>query len=364
MEGSAEVVIVAEEYPPFHGGIARHLSALCSVIAAERPVRLELWCRSRRALPPPCAGVEVIDRQERPLERLWADLVDHCRRRRPAAVVFGQDNHLRILPLWRLRRLGVPVYVLIHGREVTTVGPRGRLKRWPALASGVTAIANSGFTARCFAKTYPLIRFHIVYPGITRAALHTIPGPELRRGIVSVGRLVERKGFDVLIASVRRLHDSGLIVPLTICGVGVEKPRLLRMVDELRLTGSVTFLEGLADEEVDQLFDRHRVFCMLPRQLRGGDVEGFGIVFLEAAARGLPSVAGASGGVADAVSDGVSGMLVDPTDVDAVVPRLRSLLSDDDEWLRLSAGARQWAARFEWSRRRVADVLPNLFPES
>ena len=179
-------------------------------------------------------------------------------------------------------------------------------------------------------------RFRPLDPGGREAARRSFGLPVDGPVVVGVSRLVPRKGFDVLIDAAARLASSRPDLVVAIGGGGRDTGRLRRRIDR---TGAPARLLGRIDDEVlPALYGAADVFAMCCRTRWAGlEPEGFGIVFLEAAACGVPQVAGASGGAADAVADGETGMVVDdPRDADAVAAALASLLDDDD--LRRSMG--------------------------
>jgi len=158
--------------------------------------------------------------------------------------------------------------------------------------------------------------------------------------VVGVSRLVPRKGFDVAIRAVARVAaasrtvgggrpDSSVDgVTMLIGGAGRDRDRLQRLIDELQ--APVRLLGRVSDADLPALYGCADAFMMLCRNRWGGlEQEGFGIVFAEAAACAVPQIAGDSGGAAEAVVDGETGMVVcDPRNVDAVAESLRSLLGD------------------------------------
>jgi phosphatidylinositol alpha-1,6-mannosyltransferase len=175
--------------------------------------------------------------------------------------------------------------------------------------------------------------------------------------VLGASRLVPRKGFDVLIDALTRLPADvvGVIV-----GGGRDRTRLERRARRRGVADRVRFL-GRVDEQ--QLPVAHRaadVFAMLCRDRWGGlEAEGFGIVFLEAGASGLPCVAGRSGGSHDAVIDGETGWVVPPRDVGEVTARLRELLDDPARRAAMGARARGYAEA-EWSYDRRVEPLGRL----
>jgi phosphatidylinositol alpha-1,6-mannosyltransferase len=161
--------------------------------------------------------------------------------------------------------------------------------------------------------------------------------------VLSVSRLVPRKGMDVLVraAVATAPHVAGLEV--VIAGDGREHGRLDRLVRE---TGApVRLLGRVADDELPQLYGCADVFAMLCRdRWLGLEQEGFGIVFLEAAACGVPQVAGRSGGSHEAVEHGVTGLVVDdPRSVSQTAAALTALLTDHESRAALGEASRQRA---------------------
>src|SRR5207248_11117209 len=117
---------------------------------------------------------------------------------------------------------------------------------------------------------------------------------------------------------------------------------------EAGLDDCVRFLGRVGDEDLVPLMQAADVFVHPNRELENGDVEGFGIVFLEANACGVPVIGGRSGGTPDAVQDGVTGFLVDPNDVDEIAGRVTLLLENRGLRERMGSAGREWAAGFTW----------------
>src|SRR5439155_370299 len=141
--------------------------------------------------------------------------------------------------------------------------------------------------------------------------------PQAAPLVLGVSRLVPRKGFDVLIDAVARLDrlefPAGEGVALALAGTGRDRNRLARRAERAGLGGRFHLLGRVPDEDLAAVYGTADVFAMCCRERWAGlEAEGFGIVFLEAAACGLPAVAGRSGGAWEAVEDGVTGFVVDP----------------------------------------------------
>jgi phosphatidylinositol alpha-1,6-mannosyltransferase len=184
---------------------------------------------------------------------------------------------------------------------------------------------------------------------------------ETRPTVVTVGVLAERyKGHDVLIRALPLVRAQVPDVQWVVIGDGPLRPALERLATAEGLDGHVRFLGALSDRERDRWLARSHVFAM-PSRLPGGERagEGFGIVYLEASARGLPVVAGGVAGALDAVVHGTTGLLVDPTDHVAVAGAIAGLLRDSGRAEALGRAGREYAARFAWPEiaRRVEDVV-------
>lgn len=249
-------------------------------------------------------------------------------------------------------RLELPYAVVLHGAEVTVPGrlPASRQVLGRVLRGAVHCIAAGTYPAaearHAAGRDLPTT---VVQPGVdterfrvldanervaARQRFGIAPDAEL---IVGVSRLVPRKGFDTAISAVARMARARPNLELVIAGAGRDEGRLARLARDQG--APVRFLGRVPFEDLPALYGCADVFAMLCRnRWLGLEQEGFGIVFLEAAACGVPQVAGASGGAAEAVDDGVTGLVVsDPDNVDQVVAAFERLL--DDGALRASMGA-------------------------
>jgi len=254
--------------------------------------------------------------------------------------------------------LARPYGVVLHGAEVTVParlpGTSQLLRR--VLRGASIVVAAGGYplaeAERAAGRDLPSV---IVPPGVDtdrfvpldadqrRAARRRLGLPVEGRLVVSVSRLVPRKGMDVLIQAAARLAPSRPDLCVAIAGGGRDHDRLARLVAS---TGAPARLLGrVAHEDLPALYGCGDVFAMLCRNRWAGlEQEGFGIVFLEAAAAGVPQVAGDSGGAAEAVVDGETGEVVrHPGDVDAVVAALARLLDDPARRGRMGSAGRERA---------------------
>jgi phosphatidyl-myo-inositol dimannoside synthase len=178
--------------------------------------------------------------------------------------------------------------------------------------------------------------------------------------IVCVSRLVRRKGQDTLIRALPGIRRQVPDVALLLVGAGRFRAELERLARSLDVADAVVFTGGVAHLELPAHYAAGDVFAMPCRTRRGGlDVEGLGIVYLEASASGLPVICGDSGGAPDAVRDGVTGYLVSGRDVAQVTERAVRLLRDPGLRARMGAAGRAWVDA-EWRWDVLADRLRTL----
>jgi phosphatidylinositol alpha-1,6-mannosyltransferase len=335
-------LLVTNDFPPKIGGIQSYLWELWRRLPAENVT----------VLTSPHAGAARFDAQqpfriERTREPVLLPSPLLTRRvRRLAAEVDAEVVVLDpALPLGLIGpHLGLPYAAVLHGSEVTIParlpGSRALLAR--VLRGAALLIAAGGYPeseARRVAEQLPPIvqvppgvdtsRFAPLAP-IERASTRARMGlPTAGPLVFSVSRLVPRKGMDTLIQAAARLAaENHPQLTVAIAGSGRDRPRLDRTIN--RTGAPVRLLGRVPSPDLPGLYACADVFALCCRSRWGGlEQEGFGIVFLEAAAAGIPSVAGDSGGSAEAVIDGVTGLVVnDPSDVTAVADALDRLMSD------------------------------------
>jgi phosphatidylinositol alpha-1,6-mannosyltransferase len=199
-------------------------------------------------------------------------------------------------------------------------------------------------------------RFRPVHDAAAGAATRKQFGlPAAAPLVLGVSRLVPRKGFDVLIDAVARLDRRQFPsaaeplsepVHVALAGAGRDRRRLARRAARAGLAGRFHLLGRVPDGDLAPLYGAADVFAMCCRERWGGlEAEGFGIVFVEAAACGIPAVAGRSGGAGEAVEDGVTGFVVDPGDAGAVADAVDRLLADPALRRTMGAAGRARAER-------------------
>jgi phosphatidylinositol alpha-1,6-mannosyltransferase len=288
-------------------------------------------------------------------------------------VWFGAAAPLGLLAAGLRRRAGIARAVAqTHGHEVgwaALPGTRGLLRR---IGRGVDVLTYLGEYQRV--RIDRALRGSTVLrrlaPGVDTDAYHPdVDGGQVRRKhglagrpvVACVSRLVPRKGQDMLIRALpliqRRVPGAALLV----VGGGPYRSTLERLARDQGVAGDVVFTGSVAWPDLPAHYAAADVFAMPCRTRNAGlDVEGLGIVFLEASATGLPVVAGDSGGAPDAVREGETGYVVPGRDLAALAARVADLLADRELARRLGAAGRAWVEaewRWETQAERMADLL-------
>ncbi len=244
------------------------------------------------------------------------------------------------------RALGVPVVQYFHAKEI---GARPRLAAFAADRAD-EVIAVSAYTAGLIAGTGAApASMRLIPPGVDIPS-DPAPEPVERPTFLTIARLEDRyKGHDVLVQALALGRERVPDVQWVVVGDGSLRAGVEQLARSHAVSDSIRFLGTVSDAERDSWLRRTDLLAMpsrLPADGRAG--EGFGIAFLEAGAYGKPVVAGNVGGALDSVSDGESGLLVDPVDPLAVAEAIAGLLLDPERARRLGRAGRERAQRFAW----------------
>jgi phosphatidylinositol alpha-1,6-mannosyltransferase len=376
------LLISGQEFPPRKGGIANYMASIAAALGPE-----QVCCLTGvRAESNGHRAAEQAHTYRRPaaFAKPWhiqavgfsAAMAEILLRERPrvAQISTVHDAHMG---MWLRQWFGIPYVVYAHGNEILGVG---RSSTWQkprlSLMNADRVLAVSRFTARLLDEIgVPAQKIEIIHPGCDIERFHPRePNDDLRekllgtnakrRVILSVGNLVSRKGHDVVIRALPRLMKKIPNVVYLIAGDGPYRKELEDLAAALGVRERVILAGQVSHDSLPDVYALSDVFIMPSRaQLESCDVEGFGIVFLEAGACGKPVIAGRSGGVEDAVLDGTTGILVNPVDSEEVAHALMRVLGDAHLAARLGEqGRKRVVQEFDWKQvgSRVEEVLTSV----
>jgi phosphatidylinositol alpha-1,6-mannosyltransferase len=258
-----------------------------------------------------------------------------------------------------------PIYLFAHGNDFLE-------KRWQkpfwnkrmteAFEKAHHVIAVSTETKKALLHLYPHIeaKVSMIHPAVDPEDF--IFNPEnSKRHLVTIGRLVERKGQDRVIEALPRVLQEFPDVHYTIAGRGGYENKLKQMVEEKNLSQHVSFAGFINDDQKKQLYRDSYLYIMPSRTImEKGDIEGFGITFLEANAAGKPVIGSFAGGVVEAVRDRETGLLANQDSVDDIAEKILELLRNPDYAKQLGSNGRKYVeteANWENSVRKLCDLF-------
>jgi phosphatidylinositol alpha-1,6-mannosyltransferase len=363
-----KILFVTNDFGPRAGGIETFITGLIerlpknqTIVFTSRQTDTEQydleWQRNY--------GVQVIRDKSRvllPSMRVARAVGRIARENSIKTACFGAAAPLGLLAP-TLRRAGVKrIVTLTHGHEVwwARVFPFSLAIR--RIGKSVDVITYLGeFTKAAIAKPLsnkarnvmvklaPGIDVSQFSPDVISAPLRSELGLTQKAVIVSVGRLVPRKGQDRLIESLPLIRKAVPNVHLLLVGQGPYRAALEKIAKKAGVLDAITFIGRVKYEELPTYFRLGDVFAMPSRsRMAGLEVEGLGIVYLEASACGLPVIAGKSGGAPDAVIEGVTGFVVDGANINAIADSAIALLRDPGRARAMGASGREWVVK-KWS---------------
>lgn len=389
------VVFITTDFRPHVGGVADYLHRLAVSLAARMRVTVMTSVAQQGAARPhpyeldalPPLPERLLDRRVgdslAPIRKLHTAAFFLALRRYGAAAIARVERQpdeevAVVIGIWdtashfwcdAARRAGMPYSLFAYGVELL-IPLYGRLPEWRRddFEQAHRVIGCSRATAALAAERLGLTKPPVVvnpsvgprppaseiepHAAALRRRLPKAGGPVL----LSVGRLVARKGFDLVLGSVASLRHEFPALTYLVAGDGPERPRLDALVQELDLAAHVQFLGAIDDTTKWAAYDVCDMFVMPNRLLGGVDFEGFGIVFLEAALSGRPAIGGRTGGAADAIADETTGLLVNPEEPGALTRAIRRLLTDAPLRERLGRAGEN-AARTAYSAPAAAEQL-------
>lgn len=369
-----KLLIAAIEFPPQKGGIANYLAGLAGALSTDKVA----------VLAPKHVGAENFDSREKyKIYRCnlfskfiwpkWLPLIWHLwrtvRREKVEVILVGQVLPVGTAAMILKKFFKIPYFVSCHGMDILTAARDPRKKKLMnkilEQASGI--VANGEFTKNELIKLdVPENKIIIIYPcpgrmsGIAPERISEIKnrlGLADKKIILTVGRLVARKGQNKVIEAMTEILKHVPNAIYVIVGDGLESEKLKIQSEKLKLENNILFTGEISEEKKLAFYQLCDVFIMTPRQI-GADVEGFGTVYLEANQYGKPVVAGRSGGVGEAVVDGVTGIIADPENVNQIAEAVIKILTDENLADKLGmAGRERVEKKFRWEIQAEKLVL-------
>jgi phosphatidylinositol alpha-1,6-mannosyltransferase len=378
---SRSLVVTRDYFPPQVGGISTMMWRICEQLGPQR-----VSCLVGN-LPPGCDAVPSsvpVHRADLPFSTNLVSKLVSLAATWPRVLLSGQINVLQFATCedayWGTyfnRMMGLPFVVYAHGNEILSAAANSWGGARRALRRANAVFANSRYTASLLTDRIGVKpeRVKILHPGCDPdefspgapdASLYA-DSPLLRTAgpmLLTVGNIVERKGHDLVLKCLPELLKRWSDLVYVVVGEGPNRRPLEQLAQSLGVSGSVCFV-GRADERALCNYYRRCDVMVMPSRLRARqhDVEGFGIVFLEANACGKPAIGGRCGGMADAIVHGETGFVVDSNDSADLLRHLQLLLSDRQLAQRFGAtGRRRVVAELSWSAvaDRVAEVTDEM----
>ncbi|OIV35610.1 alpha-(1-2)-phosphatidylinositol mannosyltransferase [Mangrovactinospora gilvigrisea] len=376
-----KTLIVTNDYPPRPGGIQTFLHNLVSRLDPEQVVVYAPQWKGDKG------GSTVVEWDSQQPYTIYRDptanmlptpWVAHraaqlVRREKVKNVVFGASAPLGLFGNHMRRAGATNIVAMSHGHEggwARFPGLNAVVKRCGEQADTLTYLGEytrsriasvlSPEAAARMVQLPPGVDVKTFHPDSGGAEVRARLGLADRPVVVCVSRLVERKGQDTLIRALPRIRTAVPDAALLIVGPGAYEGKLRELARRMRLEDHVVITGGVPEAELPAYYGAGDVFAMPCRTREMGlDVEGLGIVYLEASATGLPVVAGASGGAPDAVIPGETGYVVDGKSVRHVADRVAELLLDPELRRRMGEAGRAWVEA-QWRWETIAERLRDL----
>ena len=353
------------EYPPFHGGVANYYGHLIKYWPEPDNIFV-LHNNDGRLINNNLPFLKWLPAHFTLREKIKQEKIEH--------ILVGQILPLGTVALICAKFCKIKYSIFLHGMDLSYALKRPR-KKWLAekiLKKSEKIICVNSHVAKIAQQAWPDInqKITVVNPGVENLASRSPRWSFGEAGnsqlatqmrdkynlhdkiiLLSVGRLVKRKGFDMVIKALPKVLKKVPHLVYVIIGDGPEIGNWKLEIGNLGLEKHVRIINQAADAERDDWYDLCDIFIMTSRNING-DFEGFGIVYLEANLAGKPVIAGRSGGVEDAVIDGLNGLLVDQEDTEKIASAVIKLALDSKLRQRLGQRGRERALKeFNWKKQ-------------
>lgn len=288
----------------------------------------------------------------------------HCARNLPEGLICRAVSILK----------GLPYLTYVHGEELQTLGQSRELVLLSKQVYGGARciIVNSKNTARLVIEHYPSVedKIRILHPGVhsdyfvpadSSLAIRKKLGWSDRTVMLTVGRLQRRKGQDHAILALKKIKEKIPNILYAIIGNGDEWEYLNSLVTEHGLQNHVQFKGEITDADLLHCYQQCDLFTLPNREING-DIEGFGMVLVEAQSCAKPVLAGKSGGTAETMIPGTTGLIADCTQPDQIADAVLSILSNSDRCKQMGVAARKWVVEnLDWPS--LVDQAVTIFDE-
>lgn len=372
----ASTVLVAYDFPPARGGLARVMEEVARRYPGDSLVVSTGRVPAGQADEvPPGVSVDRMPFSARQLRvvpglLLWGRRVASLVRRHDAGFVWcGRLKPSAYPARWARERTGVPYGVLVYGNDLLALqhdvhrSPVKRATVTALLRSAAVLVAVSEWTrdqARALISELGLdVPIRVVplgadaarfRPDVDASAMRARLGMTAGEWLLTVGGSAPHKGVDTVLRSLAELRDRWPALRYLVVGARRHTEALRRLADAHGVADRVLFVPDVPEQDMPALYRCADLYLGVSRR-EGRGVEGFGLALAEAAASGLPVIAGRSGGIPEMVRDGVTGVLVDPERTGPLTEAIERLLEDRDLAGRLGAAGRAEVERYyNWDR--------------
>src|SRR5437660_3453253 len=377
----AKTLLLTDEFPPMQTGVARMMGEIARryprgdliVSTGQHRDSHEVDAQFSNAL------IDRLPLSTKALRNLagllfWSRRVASlARQHRPRFVWCDSIRPSAYAAKWAHERVGTKYGVLVHGGDVLRELHQIHHSRWARktakalLGSAVAVVANSQWTREQAQKVLRELGLDPLAEHVKVVPLGTDP-EQFKPGLdtrdvraryrlngdlwaVTVARLEPYKGVDTALRAVAAARNGGRDLHYLVIGEGKKGKEYKKLARELGIGDAVRFTGNVPDRDLPALYNTAQVYLGVSRRADATRVEGFGVALAEASACGLPVIAGQSGGLAEAIKDGDTGFVVEPTDVDAVTVALQRLLADQLLARRVGQAARQAVeSYYNWDR--------------
>lgn len=363
-----KILLATNDFPPEIGGIQTYCYQLAKNLAllGEEIVVL-------------ASGVEgdlEFDKRQnfkiaRPKRKisLYFTFFSILRRERIEKILVAHRANYARLASWAKIHLKIPYDIIIYGGEILLSRRRKSIRQNFARAGRIITISN--FTKeRLIEIGIPEKKIVVIHPGVDPIKFnpkfdsssikkkYNLAG---KRIILTVSHLVKRKGHHNVLRALPQVLEKVPNLVYLIVGKGEEEEKLKGIVKDLKLEDKIIFVEEIEERELPFYYAACDLFIMPSYEIKErGDVEGFGIAYLEAGASGKPVIGGRSGGVPDAIIDGETGLLVDPLNISQIAGALISLLTNSELAQRLGKkGRARVEEELNWEKmaKKVREII-------